>query len=74
MSRRIHISQSVDGALANWKARDWKMIAKDNGVSVSQAKKYFAVKQAEGVKRLPIGPRCKGFSDETGCPGHEVAT
>ncbi|HEY7770471.1 hypothetical protein [Longimicrobium sp.] len=26
-----------------------------------------------GVLYLPVGPRCEGWSDREGCPGHEVA-
>lgn len=66
-----HICQSVDGALANYTARDWKHLAKNNNCSVLAVKKWFKKQQEEGKRVIPFGEKCEGFNYETGCPGHE---
>lgn len=72
MKRSVHVCQSVRGALKNWDKKDWEHVAKQNGKTVVGVKEWFRIKEFEGVKVIPIGDRCEGFSDETGCPGHEI--
>ena len=74
MSRRHikHIAQSVEGALRNWKDRDWKRCADENNCTVNEVKDAFWSYLSEGKKLIPIGHECEGFSYQTGCPGHEV--
>jgi len=69
---RIHVCQDVDGALRNWTKKQWQSVAKNNGMSIDEAKAEFKKYQAEGKRVIPIGPACEGFSFQTGCPGHEV--
>jgi hypothetical protein len=73
MGITIHVCQSVTGALKNWTARDWRHIANDNHMTVPQIKERFRIYEFEGKKVIPFGSACKGFSYETGCPGHETA-
>lgn len=73
MRRTVHVCQSVEGALKNWKAREWKSIAKSNGVTVAEAKEAFWEYMREGKRVIPIGEACEGFSYQTGCPGHAHA-
>jgi len=72
VSRTIHICQSVEGALRNWKMAEWRSIAKSNNMTVEQVKNEFWKMHGEGKKVIPIGEPCEGFSYETGCPGHEI--
>lgn len=68
----IHMCQSVRGALKNWDKNQWKQVAQDNGMSVERCKEWFRIQEHNGVKVIPFGERCEGFSDIDGCPGHEV--
>ena len=72
MKQRIHICQSVSGALANWSRKDWEMVARDNDCSIDRIKGRFRIMELEGKKVIPIGDACEGFSYETGCPSHPV--
>lgn len=66
---KFHISQSVEGALKNWKTKDWKYIAELNNTSVKEVKKYFNDCKNEGKKVIPMND-CDNFSYEHGCLGH----
>lgn len=68
--RRIHLSQSVDGALRHWSKTDWRDNGADNNMSGDELRARFLTLKHQGVKLLPIGNDCEGFSYETGCPGH----
>ncbi len=35
-------------------------------------KEQFRIMEFEGVKVIPFGEPCEGFSYQTGCSGHEV--
>ena len=67
-----HICQSVEGALRNWRKSDWAAIAKSNGLSPQEVENHFWDLHSKGIKVIPIGEPCEGFSYQTGCPGHEV--
>jgi len=70
MKTTLHLCQSVSGALKNWKKRDWEECGRVNGKTAAQMKEQFRILDFEGVKVLPFGKECEGFSYETGCPGH----
>ena len=70
MKRTFHICQSVEGALRNWKKTEWKSLAKSNNMSIDQLKDEFYKMHSEGIKVIPFGDPCEGFSYQTGCPGH----
>lgn len=72
MKKTYHICQDVRGAIKNWTKQQWADVARDNGISVDRCKEWFRIQEFNGVKVIPIGPRCEGFSDIDGCPGHEV--
>lgn len=67
---KLHMCQSISGALSNWTTKDWKSISEENGMTPEQVKEQFRLWDFEGKKVLPIGEPCEGFSFETGCPGH----
>lgn len=77
MSRTIHMCQSVEGPLMNYRVSDWKRIAKcvtrDDGSRMTweEVKQWFIDELAKGHKVIPLGKPCEGFSYVTGCPGHE---
>jgi hypothetical protein len=70
MSRTIHLCQSVEGALKNWKKAEWKSLAKSNNCSIDDMKEYFWNCLKEGKLVLPIG-ECDNFDYKKGCLGHE---
>lgn len=72
MKTTHHFCQDVRGALKNWNKQQWTDVAADNNMSVVACKEWFRIKEFEGVKVIPIGQRCEGFSDQTGCPGHPI--
>lgn len=67
---KIHMCQSIQGALKNWDKKTWEAIGKDNGLSGAEMKGKFRIMDFEGKKVLPFGEPCEGFSYETGCPTH----
>ncbi len=69
----LHVCQSVSRALKNWKKKTWEAMGRDNDMTAAQIKERFRILEFEGIKVLPIGKECEGFSYETGCPGHPVA-
>lgn len=71
MGRTIHVCQSVEGAIRNWDKRTWNSLAKSNNTSVDEIKERFWSYMRDGIKVIPIGEPCEGFSYQTGCPGHE---
>lgn len=72
MARKIHVCQSVDGALKHWRKREWLSVARSNNVTIDAMKEKFRIMQFEGKRVIPLGDPCDGFSYLTGCPGHEV--
>jgi hypothetical protein len=65
-----HICQSVEGALRNWKKRDWNAVAQSNNSTATEMENHFWDLHSKGTKVIPIGEPCEGFSYQTGCPGH----
>lgn len=65
-----HIVLSLSGALNNWKDKEWKSTAAENGMTPKQLKKTFEMYVLDGKKVIPFGGPCEGFNYETGCPGH----
>lgn len=74
MSKTLHISQSIRGALKNWSFPDGyeKIITGEDGkyLSPHHAREALMDALAEGKELLPMGD-CEGFDHKTGCPGHE---
>lgn len=68
---RHHLCQSVEGALKNWGVREWKSIARENGLSIAECQSVFRQYLREGIRVIPIGDECEGFNYQTGCPGHK---
>lgn len=70
MRSHHHVCQSVEGALKNWKSREWKSVAASNDMTIAEVKQFFKNQSALGRRVIPIGEPCAGFSFESGCPGH----
>jgi hypothetical protein len=72
MTRTLHCSISVRGALLNWN-REWRWVKAADGSSLTkhQAKAAFLDHLARGIEHIPLGEPCEGFDYKTGCPGHE---
>lgn len=73
MRRKLHLCQSVSGALKNWSKKEWEHMAKHNNMSVDAVKERFRIMDFERKKVIPLSDECEGFSYQDGCPGHEVA-
>lgn len=71
MGTKIHVCQSVGGALKNWGKKEWASVAKSNNMTIDALKEQFRIMEFEGKRVIPIGDPCEGFSYLTGCPGHE---
>lgn len=68
---KVHVCQSVSGAIKNWKKKEWESVAKSSGCTPDALKERFMIMEFEGIKVIPLGDPCEGFSYQTGCPGHE---
>lgn len=69
LGQTFHLSADVEGLLRN-KSFD---ALQDEGrpLSPSEAKAQLLELRARGVKLIKGSDDCVGFSDQTGCPGHE---
>lgn len=75
MSRTVHVHLDIAGALKSMSNREFTgMFDHDDGrrMTAEEAKANLIDILASGVKVLPIGEPCEGFSYTTGCPGHET--
>jgi hypothetical protein len=73
--KQIHVCQDIEGALLNWKDRDYpRNLSRDDGrpMTAAEGRAFLVQCLREGKNVLPFGPPCEGFSYQTGCPGHEV--
>jgi protein gp37 len=69
-TRTIHVSVDVEGALAN---RSFGFFT-ENGrtLSAREAEERLKILRFQGVRRISAANgECVGFSDQTGCPGHQ---
>lgn len=77
MSRRVHMCVDIAGVY-NWP--DAELSAMFRGADVGFApfakdiRDFLRAEMKAGKRKLPIGEPCEGWSDVTGCPGHEVNT
>lgn len=69
MIRHMHIS--IEGVLANWSNHDLARLFGRSTKEVAEVKRDLLECLTTGIKVLPVGPKCEGWSDITGCPGHE---
>ena len=46
--------------------------AKGRRMTVDEVRRALRAALAKGARVIPVGTRCEGFSDLTGCPGHDV--
>jgi hypothetical protein len=67
---KLHLHINIEGVLANWSNGDIARLFGRTARDVPAVKRYLLACLAEGVKVLPIGQKCAGWSDVHGCPGH----
>ena len=74
MKKTIHMCVDVSGVL-RWKDRELgKMFADESGPKDGRmVRDWLKLQLAKGIEVLPMGEKCEGWSDVTGCPGHEVS-
>ena len=73
-TRLVHMCVDIEGVY-NWPDSDLRGLFKGPDGSVHSAKEireWLRAQLAAGKLKLPIGKACKGWSDVTGCPGHDV--
>lgn len=74
--RTIHLSQSVRGALRNWRfPYDFqKIFKKEDGeyATAHEAREHLLECLSEGKEFLPMSDECVGFDFKNGCPGHRA--
>lgn len=66
-----HMYVSIEGILANWSNRDIARLFGRSVKDITELKRILIDYLILGIKVLPLGKKCEGWSDETGCPGHE---
>lgn len=66
-----HMHVSIEGILANWTNRDIARLFGRSVKDVAELKRILIDYLINGIKVLPLGEKCEGWSDQTGCPGHE---
>lgn len=76
MSKTIHVSLDVRGALTNWPDRMLKGMFRHPTTGAPclawEAKRQLADLLADGHLYLPLSKEpCEGFDPRTGCPGHD---
>lgn len=71
----IHNCLDVAGCLRRSTRELTGLFKRHSGAPVTgyQARQYLLAQQAKGVRVLPVGEPCAGFSYQTGCPGHQEA-
>ena len=75
MSKIIHCSQSVIGALKDWTDRDWQdatawITEKGKPLTAFEIRSRFVDLLASGNHVIPIG-QCDNFDPKLGCLGHD---
>lgn len=78
MPKKIHMCQSVRGALTNFNAADWVDVMKNTETGKylrpDEVREYFFDQLAMGHEVIPLAPDCEGFDySGDGCPGHECS-
>ena len=68
-----HMCASVEGMLRN---KSFDCLQHDDGKSMSrcEAENELYRLHSKGIRVVPFGKGCEGFSSETGCPGHANTT
>lgn len=71
--RVFHMAVDVEGVLGWTDAELRKLFMRGDGETRpgSEVRAWLQERLALGVKKLPFGGKCVGWSDATGCPGHE---
>lgn len=74
MAKRIvHMCLDLRGALKNWRSSEWVGVVTHEGrkLTPGEVQDAFIEALAAGKRVVPLGDPCEGWSDQTGCPGHE---
>ena len=68
----VHLAICVKG-VQRWSDKQLEALFTDN-VSPTKGRvirQWLKLKESQGILKLPIGDPCEGWSDQTGCQGHE---
>lgn len=75
MTKRVHVSLSIRGALRNWNPSEWVGVVTENGRTLEpeEFRDRLFDELAKGHEVIPYGEECEGFDyGGGGCPGHEI--
>lgn len=74
MPKTIHMCVDLQGSLRRTDRELSALFHGDNGETLSgrYVRDWIKLQLMKGIKVVPMGPRCEGFSDIDGCPGHET--
>jgi hypothetical protein len=67
-----HMCIDVAGVL-RWPDKDLRRMFRDERErpkSGAMVRDWLKLQLAKGIEVLPMGEKCEGWSDKTGCPGH----
>ncbi len=66
-----HFCVDIEGVL-RWPTKDLERLFTDDGIRPPgcYVRDWLRLQLAQGKRVLPIGEKCEGWSDVTGCPGH----
>ena len=70
--KTIHVAIDI-GSLLRSRRAIRGLLVDGKKANDENARAALLEKLASGVRKLPLGERCEGFSDVTGCPGHGVS-
>lgn len=71
--KRYHMMLDVAGAIRNRSFKGFPNRKTGGWLTPKEAERRLRLLAAHGVKLIPMGDGpCPDFSQETGCPGHEV--
>lgn len=69
--RTVHMCIDIQGVLRR-SDKDLQALFHEDGIKRTgkYVRDWLKLQLAKGKRVLPMGERCEGFDDVTGCPGH----
>lgn len=73
MSTTHHMHAEIEMLLSPRGTKWCRCMVDEKGrrMTVNEVRRELRAALLKGARVIPVGKRCEGFSDLTGCPGHE---